>query len=105
MENLSGVAINLTKGEAQKISVQKEINLKIDEGGNIFLNEEKISLSEVASKMKNLLIDEEKSVNIFADKNVAQGLVTSAMLEAKSGGAKHFSLIVKKWKIPFSALL
>lgn len=96
MQHLSGIAVNLSKGQASQVNFEKNVNLSINQDGLIFLNQEPIEIQEIAKKIKIFLSDQEKMVIIAADKDAKQGVVTQAMLEARKGGAQHFSIIVRK---------
>jgi len=95
MQHLNGVAVNLEKGKADKISVEEKIVLSIKEDGQIYLNKDKILLENLESSLKKILKDKDVNIIINSDKKARQGVVMQAMLEAKKAGAKHFSLISK----------
>ncbi len=95
MQHINSLPVNLTKGDGEAASIEKEITLTIDKNGGIFLNQISIKLDEISEKLKPLLSKENDKVIIAADENASHGIVTKAMIESRKAGAKHFSIITK----------
>jgi biopolymer transport protein ExbD len=95
MQNFQAVAVNLVQGEAERIKLQKEVVLTIAHDGSIFINKQQIMIDEVSKQVEALLFDAKATVVIASDKDALQGLVMQVMLQARLGGANHFSMIIK----------
>jgi biopolymer transport protein ExbD len=92
MQNFSGVAVNLTKGSADKISDENQITLTVTHDNSVFFNKEPIAIEAIAPRLRSIS-DDKKNIIIAADKNSLQGVVMQVMLSAREGGAQHFSII------------
>jgi biopolymer transport protein ExbD len=96
MQHLNGLAVDLTQGVADQVSVENQITLSITHDNLIFLNKEPILLSELKSRLQSMLRGEDKTVIIASDKHAFQGVVMQSMLAAREAGAEHFSIIARK---------
>ncbi len=95
MQRLNGIAVNLTKGKADNVEVEKQITLTISRDGAIFLNKEKVEPDLLKPKLESVLQDGDKTIIVLSDRDALQGNVMEAMLAAREAGAKHFSLITR----------
>lgn len=95
MQRFSGLAVNLTKGKADAVSVENQVTITIDQQSRVFLDKEQVSLEQLKSRLESMS-SEDKSVIVMSDKAATQGAVMQAMLAAKAAGVKHFSLISKE---------
>jgi biopolymer transport protein ExbD len=96
MQRLSGLAVDLTKGEAAQINVEDKITLSITHDNLVFVNKEQIAPESVKSRLQSMLESGDKSVIVLADKHAFQGVVMSAMIAARDAGAKNFSIMARK---------
>lgn len=96
MQRLNGLAVDLTPGTANQVSVENQITLSITHDNLIFLNKEKVELNQLKSRLQNMLRDADKTVIIASDKHAFQGVVMQSMLAAREAGAEHFSIIARK---------
>ena len=96
MQKLNSLPINLTKGEAQKTLIEKQITISIDSDNLIYINKQRVSLDAIDKYLKPMIpADSSNAIIIAADKNALQGVVTKAMLNARKAGAKYFSIMVE----------
>lgn len=95
MQNLSGLAVNLSQGKADKIALEKEITLTITKNNEVFFGKEKIAPEALKTRLEEILKGSKKTVIIASDKNAFQGIVMQTMLAARAAGAEHFSMVVR----------
>jgi biopolymer transport protein ExbD len=95
MQHLSGLAVNLSQGKADKTEIENQITLTITRDNLIFLNKEELTTDALKSRLQALLQNGDKTVIIASDQNALQGTVMQAMLTARTAGARHFSMISK----------
>jgi biopolymer transport protein TolR len=91
---VAGVEVDLPKTNANPISGQDTpVNVSITKEGEIFIAETKIPLSELATKLKNI-IKEKKDERIFVsgDKNVPYGKILETIAEIQNAGFTKVAL-------------
>jgi biopolymer transport protein ExbD len=97
MQRINGVPVNLTKGQAEKITVENRINISITHDNKIYLDKIETTPEALEDLLRNELAkNEDKTVIVFADEHAFQGVVTGAMLSAKKAGAKRFSIVAQE---------
>jgi biopolymer transport protein ExbD len=96
MQRLNGLAVDLTKGNAENINVENQITLSITHDNLIYVNKEQVALESLKSKLQSMFIQMDKRVIILSDKHAFQGTTMQVMLIARESGAQNFSLIAKK---------
>ena len=94
MHHFDSLPVDLTKGNAAKITEDKKITLTINAKNEIFLNKKLVDIKSLSDELKPILINSDVVV-IASDKNAKQGVVSEAMLKAREAGALHFSIIVQ----------
>ena len=96
MQKLNSVPINLTKGEAEKTLIEKQITIGIDGNNLVYINKQLVAIDEISQHLKPMILAAKNNIIIIAaDKNSLQGTVTKAMLGARKAGAEHFSIMVE----------
>lgn len=95
MHRLDSLPVDLTKGNAVKITDNNKITVTISAENKIFLNKKLVELESLVKELKPLLINSDGTVIIASDKNAKQGVVSESMLKAREAGALHFSIIVQ----------
>jgi len=96
MQRLNGLAVDLTKGNADQVNVENQITLSITHDNLIFINKDQTTIEALKSKLKTLLQQSDKRVVIMADKHSFQGTVMQVMLIAREAGAQNFSIVARK---------
>jgi len=96
MQRLNGLAVDLTRGAADQVSTENHITLSITHDNLIFLNKEKIELSQLKAMLQSMLQQSDKTVIITSDKHAFQGVVMQVMLTARAAGAQHFSMVARR---------
>ena len=95
MQNYQGIAVNLNKGNSEKILQEQTITINITKDNLIYLNKNLVELNNLGNEYKNLINDSEKIILLAADQDSKQGVVTNVMLEIKKAGGSHFSIVTK----------
>lgn len=95
MQHYQGIGVNLSQGQAQKVSSQESITITINKDNLIFVNNHQVKLTDVKEHVKKLLNNQEKTFLIACDQDAKQGTVTQVMLLIKELGGHHFSIITK----------
>lgn len=94
----AGIPIDLPKTSAKPMTnLQDEpISITISEGGDLFLDEDPISLSEMIPRLSSMTSDEtSQRVYIRADGDVAYGEVMQVMGELNSAGFTEVGLVTE----------
>jgi biopolymer transport protein TolR len=90
-----GVPVNLPKADAEGIGhSQDPINVTVSMDGSLFIDEQEIELSEVATRINQLTnSDFTQKIFVRGDKDVAYGEVVKAMSEITGAGYSKIALI------------
>jgi len=96
MQNLNSLAVHLPQGQAPAMRVKTPVTLTVAADGKIFLGKSEVTLQSLAQNLKPMLQGADATVIVAADDAAPHGVVTRAMLEARQGGAEHFSIAVKR---------
>ncbi|KVZ28736.1 biopolymer transporter ExbD [Burkholderia cepacia] len=95
MQRLDAVRIDLTHGSATQLQADRPLTLSIDQGGQIFINQQLTPLKQVGGTVARLL-GREHDIIVAADNHASHGIVVQAMLEARRAGAEHFLVAVHR---------
>ena len=98
MQNYQGVSVNLSRGEAEKISQQQTITISITKDNLIYLNKNKVELINLAEEINKLYPNQdlsEKIILLACDKDSKQGIATEVMLIISKAKGQHFSIITQ----------
>jgi len=96
MQNLNSLAVHLPQGKAPAMRVKAPVTLTVAADGGIFLGKTAVTLQSLAENLRPLLRGTDATVIVAADDAAPHGIVTRAMLQARQGGAEHFSIAVKR---------
>ena len=84
-----GIKLELPQAQSSEVVQQKDFTLFIDKDGGMFLNDEKIELSELEKRLKAVLPDMKDGALILkADQDASHGSVVRVMDVAKRSGVK-----------------
>lgn len=94
-----GIDVNLPKVKASGITAGDEpLVITIDKGGNVYISNTRIAISELKAKLASIQRRKEKVVLIRADQDVPYGLVIKAMAEIREGGVERVGMITEPLK-------
>lgn len=96
MQRLDGLVVNLPHGKSEKISTENRITLTINHENLIFVNKEKVAIKGLESRLRDELVNTDKTIIVLSDEHAFQGTVTEAMLAARKAGAEKFSIMVRE---------
>ncbi|HET7060637.1 MAG TPA: biopolymer transporter ExbD [Nitrosospira sp.] len=96
MQNLDSLQVNLPQGQAEKLNTKAPVTLTLTNDSKIFVNRIPVTLDTLAETLKPLLQDSDQKLVVSADNDAPQGVVVQAMLRARSAGAQHFLIAVKR---------
>ncbi|MEX3689820.1 ExbD/TolR family protein [Paraburkholderia sp. BR14263] len=95
MQRLDAVHIDLPRGEAQPMQMDRPLTISVNRANHIFVNQQPVRLDEVRAVVTNLL-RKDGSVVVAADDGASHGVVVEAILEARKAGAEHFLVAVHR---------
>jgi TolR protein len=89
-----GVDVNLPKAKGKDLPPEERITIVIKRGGNIFMNDNSVSMNDMAKKLSAI---SKLNPNVFlkADKDVPYGLVVEVMGEIKEAGIEKLGMITE----------
>jgi biopolymer transport protein TolR len=89
-----GVDVNLPKAKGKDLPPEERLSIVIKKGGEIFLNDNHMSLPELSKKLASV---SSRNPNVFlkADKDVPYGLVVEVMGEVKEAGIEKLGMITE----------
>jgi biopolymer transport protein ExbD len=96
MQNLDSLQVNLPQGQAEKLNTKAPVTLTLTYDAKIFINHTPVTLETLAETLKPLLQNSDQKLVVSADNDAPQGMVVQAMLRARSAGAQHFLIAVKR---------
>lgn len=92
-----GVPIELPESKGKQLKSNSEpLVVSVDAQGNTFIGETKLSLDELAPKLKAIAAarkDDEKTIFVRGDKGVPYGVVLRVMGRINAGGFTKVSLV------------
>ncbi len=92
----SGVRVNLPKAETRQPQPQRAIIITIDRAGQIFLNQDKVTMETLASKVLGLRSSAPNlPVLIEGDATVAYGQVIAIMDAIRRAGIDNVGLVLE----------
>jgi len=96
MQNLDSLQVNLPQGQAEKLNAKAPVTLTLTNDAKIFVNQTPVTLETLAETLRPLLQNSDQKLVVSADNDAPQGIVVQAMLRARSAGAQHFLIAVKR---------
>jgi biopolymer transport protein ExbD len=95
-EKFNSVSVNLPKTSSSPNAIKQKVILSIETSGNIYLNQNKITLSSLPDVLAHVMKDmPDETVIVNADQNVNYGLVMTVLDQVKSVGVRKFALLSK----------
>ena len=99
MLNQSSLKVNLPKASLEEQSSRQEtknINITVTERGDITVDNEKVSITQLEGAVKQKLnANPERPVIISGDKNIKYEMLIKVIESAKKAGAQKFALSVE----------
>ncbi len=89
-----GIDIELPKAKGKQLKSEERINVTIKRKGTIYLNNRKVTLSELVRKLRAI---RKLNPNVYlkADRHVPYGEVVKVMAEIKDAGIEKVGLITE----------
>ena len=89
-----GIDVNLPQAKGKNLPPEERLSIVIKKGGDIFLNDNHISMAELTKKLTAV---SKMNPNVFlkADKDVPYGLVVEVMGEVKEAGIEKLGMITE----------
>ena len=89
-----GIDVNLPQAKGKNLPPEERLSIVIKKGGEIFLNDNHISMAELTKKLAAV---SKLNPNVFlkADKDVPYGLVVEVMGEVKEAGIEKLGMITE----------
>ena len=95
LQNLHSLPVNLPQGKASPMQARTPVTLTITKGSAILIDNNPVTLDNLAGILKPLLKGPDDHIIVAADSAAPEGVVVQAMLRARSAGAEHFLIAVK----------
>jgi biopolymer transport protein ExbD len=86
-------SLAMPQGHAQQLSQDKPLTLSVNQANQVFINQQAVTLDQVAPMIARLL-PRDANVVVAADDHASHGVVVQAMLAARRAGAEHFLVAV-----------
>jgi biopolymer transport protein ExbD len=96
LQNLHSLAVDLPRGQASVMQAKAPVTLTVTRGGEMYLNATPVSIESLADTLKTMLAGPDSSIVVAADQRAQNGVVVEAMLRARSAGAQHFTIAIKR---------
>ena len=94
MHHLHGLPVTLPQGQAEVAKTEAPLTLTITRDRRVQVNDETVTLENLAAALRPRLRGDDPSLVVRADEGAPHGLVTRAMLAARSAGVEHFLVAV-----------
>ncbi|MBU6428745.1 MAG: biopolymer transporter ExbD [Cyanobacteria bacterium REEB65] len=95
LQDLRSLPVNLPKGHAGVMQGREPVTITVTKDGRILLDSTRVTLATLAATLKPRLQGKDPAVVMNADAAATHGLVTQAMLQARSAGVARFWIAVK----------
>lgn len=89
-----GIDVNLPKAKGKDMPPENRLNIVIKKNGDLYLNDNKISMTEMITKLK-AMSKHNPDVFLKADKDVSYGLVVEIMGEIKDSGIEKIGMVTE----------
>ncbi len=89
-----GIDVNLPQAKGKNLPPEERLSIVIKKGGEIFLNDNHVSMAELAKKLA-AISKLNPNVSLKADKDVPYGLVVEVMGEVKEAGIEKLGMITE----------
>lgn len=94
-QNLHSLPVNLPLGKAAPMQAKTPVTLTVMKNNAILLDNMPVTLDTLAATLAPMLDEGNKQIIVAADSAASHGIVTQAMLRARSVGVEHFIIAVK----------
>ncbi len=95
MQNLHSLRVNLPRGTAQSLVVDRSPTLAVTADGRLLVDQNETSFDELTTVIRARL-GTGTTVIVNADEAAPNGVVVRAMLEARAAGADKFLFAIRK---------
>jgi biopolymer transport protein ExbD len=95
MQNLHALRVNLPRGTAQSLVVDRSPTLTVTADGRLLVDQNEIAFEQLAAVLRARL-GAGTTVIVNADAAAPNGAVVRAMLEARAAGADKFLFAIRK---------
>jgi biopolymer transport protein ExbD len=96
MQSLNAIAVNLPKGQAERLKHKEPVTLTVMQDKKLFLDKTPVTLDTLAFTLKRMLEGQDQGLIVNADTDAPEGIVVQAMLAARRAGVEHFQIAVKR---------
>jgi biopolymer transport protein ExbD len=92
---MNAVKVKLPKASAEvAITVPKTAHISITDGGDVFLDQQKLALDTLTSKLDTLKQQQDPAVEIYADEHAEYGIVAKVLAAIQRAGISKFSFVM-----------
>jgi biopolymer transport protein ExbD len=92
---MNAVKVKLPKASAEvAITVPKTAHISITDGGDVFLDQQKLALDVLTSNLGTLKQQQDPAVEIYADEHAEYGIVAKVLAAIQRAGISKFSFVM-----------
>jgi biopolymer transport protein ExbD len=92
---MNAVKVKLPKASAEvAITVPKTAHISITDGGDVFLDQQKLALDALTSNLGSLKRQQDPAVEIYADEHAEYGIVAKVLAAIQRAGISKFSFVM-----------
>ncbi|MGQ2964939.1 MULTISPECIES: ExbD/TolR family protein [Betaproteobacteria] len=92
---MNAVKVKLPKASAEvAITVPKTAHISITDGGDVFLDQQKLALDTLTSQLGTLKQQQDPAVEIYADEHAEYGIVAKVLAAIQRAGISKFSFVM-----------
>jgi biopolymer transport protein ExbD len=92
---MNAVKVKLPKASAEvAITVPKTAHISITDGGDVFLDQQKLALDVLTSNLSSLKQQQDPAVEIYADEHAEYGIVAKVLAAIQRAGISKFSFVM-----------
>jgi biopolymer transport protein ExbD len=95
----AGIKVRLPKAKSTVIKETEGVILAINKDGDVYINNNKVEMEELAESLRNLKVAGEERVFVRADQDVPYGVVMKVVGNVKEVGIDEVGMITELEKI------
>jgi len=95
----AGIKVRLPKAKSTVIKETEGVILAINKEGDVYINNNKVEMDELAESLRNLKVAGEERVFVRADQDVPYGVVMKVVGNVKEVGIDEVGMITELEKI------
>lgn len=95
----AGIKVRLPKAKSTVIKESEGVILAISKEGDVYINNNKVEMEELAESLRNLKVAGEERVFVRADQDVPYGVVMKVVGNVKEVGIDEVGMITELEKI------